>query len=78
MDEGVTLEEESSASTQWTICSEKIPKGEIVFFAQVLLVYIVTLTCIINLTLGNDPKELWVSLLASCIGYILPAPNLQV
>ena len=62
----------------WKCGKTDIPTGQIVFFSQIILVYLVTITCIVNLTLGNDPKELWVSLLASCIGYILPAPNLQI
>ena len=82
MDEGVQIDETDleppTPRSLWKCGKEDIPTGQIVFFSQIILVYIVTIACIANLTLGNEPKELWVSLLASCIGYILPAPHLQV
>lgn len=79
MDDGISVDEiDTPKPSQWKCCTENIPTTQIVFFVQVILVYIVTITCIVNLALGNEPKDLWVSLLASCLGYILPAPALPV
>ena len=67
----------SSPSTRhWKICREKFPKSEIVYFIQVILVYIVVIVSIVNLTLGRPDDKLWIALLSSSIGYILPSPNL--
>jgi hypothetical protein len=63
---------------KWKCCKEDIPTHQILFFTQVILIYIVVLTCIANLAYGNEPRELWISLLASGIGYILPAPSLSL
>ena len=48
----------------------------IAFFCQVVAVYIVIIISLLNLTRGADNKELWVSLLSSSVGYLLPAPIL--
>ena len=44
--------------------------------AQVLAVCIVISISLYNLTQGVEDKELWVSLLSSSVGYLLPAPIL--
>lgn len=63
--------------TNWRCCNQDIPSIEIVFFTQVVVVYIIIITCIINLTLNIDPRDLWITLLSSCLGYILPSPSIQ-
>ena len=42
--------------------------------AQVLVVYIVIAISLYNLTKGTENKELWISLLSSSVGYLLPSP----
>ena len=49
-----------------------MPKAEIVYFSQMLIVYVIIITSITNLSLQNGSTELWISLLSSCIGYALP------
>ena len=49
----------------------------ILFVAQVVIVYIVICVSLYNLTRGSDLKELWISLLSSSVGYILPSPMLK-
>lgn len=46
----------------------------ILFIAQVISIYIVIASSIYNLTRGVENKELWVSLLSSSVGYLLPSP----
>lgn len=72
------FETEEVRQRKWTCCKEEIPNVQIIFFVQVILVYIVVITCITNLALGNEPHDLWVSLVGSCLGYILPAPSLTL
>ena len=48
----------------------------IAFLFQVVAVYIVIVISLLNLTRGSDNKELWVSLLLSSVGYLLPTPIL--
>ena len=47
------------------------------FGAQVLVIYIVVSISLYNLSQSNDNKELWISLLSSSVGYLLPSPFLS-
>ena len=61
----------------WKICGYGMNKSQVVYFSQIILIYIIIITCIINLSLKNGDSNLWTALLSSCIGYILPAPKLK-
>lgn len=61
----------------WRIFGRSIPRSEIVFFSQVIVVYIVIIACIVNLSTHNGRTELWTALLSSSLGYLLPAPHLE-
>ena len=58
----------------WTLAGKEIPSSEIVFFSQIIVLYIVIITCTINLSLQNGPHDLWIALMSSSLGYILPSP----
>ena len=45
------------------------------FYVQSVLIYIICITCIINLSIGTELSNVWVSLLSGSLGYILPAPH---
>ena len=66
----------SSVSNKWLMCGGKFPKEEVVFFVQVLLIYIVVVASLVNISLG-DKDQLWILLLTSSIGYLLPNPTLH-
>ena len=55
----------------------RVPRDEITFFAQVIIVYVVIVRCIINLSIGNGESNLWTALFSSCLGYILPSTKLK-
>lgn len=67
-----------SNSGHWHFFGRTMPRSEIVFVVQVLLVYIVVIVSIVNLTIGSESEKLWISLLCSSIGYVLPNPNLKI
>lgn len=72
------METSSTTSTEpWSILGSKIPKSEIVYFCQMIVVYIIIITSIVNLSIGNGTSELWISLLSSAIGYVLPNPSIR-
>ena len=60
------------SDTHWEVGS----LSEIVYFCQIINVYAIIITSIINLLLQNGSSELWISLLSSCIGYAFPSPKL--
>ena len=64
-------------SSKWNWFGRKFPKREAVFFTQVIIIYIVIIACIINISIGNGNSNLWVALLSSCLGYLLPNPSMN-
>jgi hypothetical protein len=72
-----TPSESGSDKSHWHILGKSLPKNEVVFFAQVIIIYTVIITCIVNLSLGKDEGKVWIALLSSCIGYLLPNPSIK-
>ena len=69
--------DEESHSDKWHLLGTHVPQAEIFYFCQMIMVYIIIITSIINLSVQNGSTELWVSLLSSSIGYALPNPRLK-
>jgi hypothetical protein len=67
----------TSSIENWQIMGYKVPKSEIVFFCQIIMLYTVIITCIVNLSLSHPLNELWVGLLSSSIGFLLPNPSIK-
>ena len=61
----------------WRFFGNRVPKAEIVYICQIIIVYLIIITSIANLSLDNGNAELWISLLCSAIGYALPSPTLN-
>ena len=66
-----------SASVQSTDSRGKIVKNRFTFLAQLIVVYIIIITSLVQISLRSPDKELWLILLSSSIGYILPPPGLK-
>lgn len=49
---------------------------EYVFFIQMALLFIVIIAAVINISLGNDKQEVWMILLSTGLGALLPNPKL--
>ena len=64
-------------SSTVTTTDLKIPKNRWSFFAQIVVVYTIIITSLIHLSLKCPDKELWLILLSSSVGYILPSPGLK-
>ena len=69
--------ETHSNNPQWQFCGRGVPKSEIVFFCQVIILYSVILTSIDNLTKENRDSNLWTALLSNSLGYLLPHPTIK-
>lgn len=61
----------------WSFLGKNTPRPEIAFLAQVILIYIVVIGAIINLSLHNGDSRVWISLLCSALGYMLPSPSVH-
>ena len=62
---------------RWKFCGAKFPKEEIIYFCQVLTVYIVVITSIVNLCVSDKNTCLWSSLVSGSVGYLLPSPSIS-
>ena len=62
---------------RWKFCGAKFPKEEIIYFCQVLIVYIVVITSIVNLCISDKNTCLWSSLVSASVGYLLLSPTIN-
>jgi len=69
-------ESTTTTNTTWRWCKDNVPRDEIVFFVQVVIIYTIVVTSIYNLTTGHKDGHLWTALLSSSLGYVLPNPSL--
>jgi hypothetical protein len=65
------------SSRNWTFGNHSVPKSMIVFFSQVILIYVVVALALFNITTDRGYLNLWISLLSGCLGYLLPNPTLK-
>ena len=50
--------------------------AEMVFIGQMLVIFAVVGVALYNLSItSGEPQTLWVALLGSCLGYVLPNPK---
>lgn len=70
-----TSRSSSSINKIWKLCGDKIPKSQALFLSQIIILYIIILFCLINLTFNNGRTEMWLGLLCTCIGAMLPQPT---
>ncbi len=70
-------ERSHTSSVLWNVMGRRLPRSEIVFFSQTLIVLIVILASVYNITKNHENVTLWTALLSSCLGYILPNPSMQ-
>lgn len=61
----------------WRFFGKRVPRTQLVFICQILIIYVVIGSSIYNLSVGNKPSSLWIGLLASCLGYCLPNPSID-
>ena len=52
-------------------------KTDFQYIAQIIIIYLVIITCITNLSMTNGDSNLWTALLSSCLGYMLPNPSIK-
>lgn len=77
MENAVESTSNTSLPSKWCVGGHRVPKGEIVYLCQMTIVLVVVLSSVVNLTLARGSSEIWISLLSSCIGYVLPNPSIR-
>lgn len=67
----------SRQSSVWRVFGRRLPRSEIVFCCQMLLMYVVAGVSLFNLSTDCGQDKFWVGLLCSVIGYCLPNPKIK-
>lgn len=52
-------------------------KNPLTYYSQIIVIYAIIAVSVIHLSLQSPDKELWLVLLSSSLGYILPSPTLK-
>ena len=71
------MEERTSNHEEWYCFTRKCPKSQFGFVSQIIIIYIIIISSVINLSIENGDKTLWCTLLASSLGCLMPNPRLK-
>ena len=74
---GLVFDNNDVERRSWIFCGERLPRSEIVFFVQTILVFILVLVSIGCLAFAKTCEEttVWIAILSSSVGYMLPSPK---
>ena len=72
--------ETNSEKKSWKFCNNvTLPRSEVVFVAQMVVILILLTFCILKLSftkLGCEETSVWFSILSGLVGYVLPNPRI--
>ena len=54
-----------------------IDKNIIIFLTQFFVMSVIIIASIINLSLHNEPKDVWLGLISLGLGIIIPTPSIK-
>ena len=74
----LVFDEQNGERNPWTICSQECSRSFLFFSFQVIVILILVLTSVFRIILASTCEEssVWVAILSSCVGYVLPSPRL--
>ena len=64
-------------SVNWKVFGHEVPRSEVVYICQMIIITGVIISCIVNLSLKNGNAEMWVSFFGYAFGAMLPPPKLR-
>lgn len=67
-----------AVSSDCVVCGNRLPKNRVTFIAQIVAIYGIIIVSAVNLSINSGSnQELWIALLSSAVGYVLPSPGLK-
>lgn len=66
-----------AAVSDWSWCGTRVPKNQVTYLTQVVLVFGIIAVSLSQIILQSSDRELWLVLLSTSIGYVLPSPRLR-
>ncbi len=75
--ENIVFDSNNEERRSWIIFGKRIPRSEIVFLCQIVLIFFIVTFAVANLALTKTCEEatVWVAILSSSVGYMLPSPR---
>ena len=67
----------SNHSVTWKMFGHNVPRSEVVYICQMIIITGVIISCIVNLSLKNGNAEMWVSFFGYAFGAMLPPPKIK-
>ena len=61
----------------YNYCGNRFPKNQFTYISQIIVIYATIATSIVHLSIQSQDRELWLILLSSSLGYILPSSGLK-
>ena len=61
----------------YSCCRNRVPKTQFTYISQIIVIYAIIATSIVHLSIQSQDLELWLILLSSSLGHILPSPGLK-
>lgn len=76
--QNVVYDENNVERRSWVFCKRTFPRSEVVFVTQTVLVFVLVIVSISCLAVAQTCEEttVWIGILSSSVGYMLPAPKL--
>lgn len=67
----------NSERRSWIFFGRSIPRSEVIFILQAALVFFLSITSVVCIIFSKTCEEttVWVAILSSTVGYMLPAPR---
>lgn len=75
--EDIPTDTVSNKTVHWDLLGKLFPKSEIVYFSQIIILYIIIIVSLVNLTIGVSDTNLCASALSGSLGYLLPSPTIR-
>ena len=75
----LVFNEENQERRSWKFCNSRLPRSEVVYFTQIVIILFligVSLIKLVSFHLDCEESTFWFSLLSRTVGYALPNPKL--
>ena len=74
---GAMTGHEVFVNDRWIIFNKFVHKSAIVYICQIFIIYTIITCSLVNLSLGSGNEQLWIALLCTSTGSLLPQPRLR-
>ena len=75
----LVFNEENQERSSWKICNSRLPRSEVMYFTQIVIILFLIGVSLINFVffhLDCEESTFWFSLLSCTVGFALPNPKL--